>query len=246
MGKKKRFFIILLVLALLVGGVSIWQWNYIRALRMSKRMSQEELSGKITEQQDKTVDLSREAGVQVRPLTDEEREAMRKDEISREELIESLVGAQGAPAQETPASSETAPPPQTAEQPQPSAPTQTQTDSNAALHEQLAKYIAEIYVMEAEYSGWLEKANQAAIDDFNSLPAAEQTATSKFSIGMRYLSMAAEKEKECDAKMSELEGKIRAILKQLDEPTTLVDEIHSTYLEEKAAKKAYYLGLHLG
>ena len=244
MGKKKRFFIILLVLALLVGGVSVWQRNNIRALRMSQNMSQQELSDKITEQQDKTVGLSRDAGVQVRPLTDEEREAMRKDEISREELIESLIGTQETPVPQAPADGETAPPPQTGEQPQPSAPTQTETDSNAALREQLAKYVAEIYVMEAEYSGWLEKANQAAIDEFNALPEAQQTATAKFNIGMRYLKMASEKEKECDAKMSELEGKIRAILKQLDEPTTLVDEIHSTYLEEKAAKKAYYLGLH--
>ena len=61
---------------------------------------------------------------------------------------------------------------------------------------------------------------------------------------MRYMNEALGKEKECDAKMSELEDEIRSLLNQLGEDTALADEIHSTYLEEKAAKKAYYLGLH--
>ena len=53
-----------------------------------------------------------------------------------------------------------------------------------------------------------------------------------------------DKEVEADAKMAELESNIRSVLQQLGEPTSMVDEIHSTYLAEKAAKKAYYLGLH--
>ena len=61
---------------------------------------------------------------------------------------------------------------------------------------------------------------------------------------MKYLSAALEKEKECDARMKAAEDSIRSLLTQLGEDTSLADEIHAAYLEEKAAKKAYYLSLH--
>lgn len=226
MKKKRRFFLVLLVLALIIGSLGYWQRNNIEALLLSRKMTQEELADKIVEQQEKTVEISRQAGVDVRALTEEEREAMHNSEISREELIDRIAGTQSSSPAETPA---------------PDAPEQ---DPNAALREQLSRLIAEIYVMEAEYTGWLEKANQAAIDDFNALPEAERTSSNKFNIGMKYLSLAKDKEVECDARMSELEDSIRSVLKQLGEQASLVDEIHSTYLAEKAAKKAYYLGLH--
>lgn len=231
MKKKKRLLLVLLVLALLIGGLGYWQRNNIEALLLSRKMTQEELADKITEHQEKTVEISRQAGVDVRALTEEEREAMHNSEISREELIDRIAGTQSLSPTE----------PSAPDAPAPEAPAQ---DPNAALREQLSRLVAEIYVMEAEYTGWLEKANQAAIDDFNALPEAERTTSNKFNIGMKYLSLAKDKEAEADAKMAELEGNIRSVLQQLGEPTTMVDEIHSTYLAEKAAKKAYYLGLH--
>lgn len=223
---KKRGWLVLLALVLLLGGLCYWQRNNIEALLLSRQMTQEELAEQIVEHQERTVEISRQAGVDIRPLTDEEREAMHNSEVSREELIDHISGTQSSSPAESPAAE---------------APAQ---DPNAALREQLSRLVAEIYVMEAEYTGWLEKANQSAIDDFNALPEAERTTSNKFNIGMKYLSLAKDKEAEADAKMSELEGSIRSVLQQLGEPTTMVDEIHSTYLAEKAAKKAYYLGLH--
>lgn len=224
--KKKHGWIVLLALVLLLGALGYWQRNNIEALLLSRQMTQEELADKITEHQEKTVEISRQAGVDVRALTEEEREAMHNSEVSREELIDRLAGTQSSSLAESPAAETSA------------------QDPNAALREQLSLLVAEIYVMEAEYTGWLEKANQAAIDDFNALPEAERTTSNKFNIGMKYLSLAKDKEAECDAKMAELEGNIRSLLQQLGESTAMVDEIHSTYLAEKATKKAYYLGLH--
>ena len=220
--KKKHGWLVLLVLVLLLGGLCYWQRNNIEALLLSRQMTQEELAEQIVEHQEKTVEISRQAGIDVRPLTEEERDAMGRNEVSREELIGRISGTQGSSPADTAA-------------PQ---------DPNVALREELSRLIAEIYVMEAEYTGWLEKANQAAIDDFNALPEADRTTSNKFNIGMKYLSLAKDKEAEADAKMSELEDSIRSILQQLGEPTAMVDEIHSTYFAEKAAKKAYYLGLH--
>lgn len=236
MSRKKRLLCVLLALAIMISGVCYWQRNNLRALSMSMRLSQDELSGKMNQQQERTEEASRQAGANVRALTDEEKAALRDNEVSREELIDRIAGGE-QPTEGNNSSSETVPPSPSTQQPQ-------QDDGEADLRNQLAKYIAEIYVMEAEYTDWLEQANQAAIDEFTALPEGEQTSANKYSIGMKYLAAALEKEKDCDAKMKAMEGSIRSLLTQLGEDTTLADEIHAAYLEEKATKKAYYLSLH--
>mgnify|MGYP006886765988 CR=1 FL=1 len=236
MSRKKRFLCVLLALAAVIGGICCWQRNNLRALGMSLRLSQDELSGEMDRQRERTEEASRQAGVNVRALTDEEKEALRGSEVSREELIDRIAdGAQ--PAADESAAGETA-------APSPAPEPQEQEDGEAALRGQLARQIAEIYVMEAEYTDWLAQANQAAIDEFTALPESEQTTANKYSIGMKYLSAALEKEKECDARMKAAEDSVRSLLTQLGEDTSLADEIHAAYLEEKAAKKAYYLSLH--
>lgn len=234
MSRRKRFLCVLLALAAVIGGICCWQRNNLRALGMSLRLSQEELSGEMDRQRERTEEASRQAGVNVRALTDEEKEALRGSEVSREELIDRITdGAQ--PAADEPAADKPAAPASEPQEPE---------DGEAALRGQLARQIAEIYVMEAEYTDWLAQANQAAIDEFTALPESEQTTANKYSIGMKYLSAALEKEKECDARMKAAEDSIRSLLTQLGEDTLLADEIHAAYLEEKAAKKAYYLSLH--
>ena len=241
MSRRKRFLCVLLALAAVIGGICCWQRNNLRALGMSLRLSQDELSGEMERQRERTEEASRQAGVNVRALTDEEKEALRGSEVSREELIDRIAdGAQ--PAADESAADESAAGETAAPSPAPEP--QEQEDGEAALRDQLARQIAEIYVMEAEYTDWLAQANQSAIDEFTALPESEQTTANKYSIGMKYLSAALEKEKECDARMKAAEDSIRSLLTQLGEDTSLADEIHAAYLEEKAAKKAYYLSLH--
>lgn len=260
--RKKRLLCVLLALVLVIGGVCVWQRNNLRALGLRLRMSQEELSEQMSAQQNKTAEVTQNAGVSVRPLTEEERERLRDNEMTRDELIERLVS--GETGEETPSEPdektetqtpsdpvESTPQSPAEEQPTESEPTdepaspaeETKNEVDTARDE-LAKRIAEIYVMEAEYTAWLEDANRSAIADFEALPPEQQTTASKYSIGMQYLSLALEKEKECDARMSELEGDIRTLLTTLGEDTALADEIHRVYEEEKATKKAYYLSLH--
>lgn len=167
----------------------------------------------------------------VRPMTEEEKELLHSGEEDRDALIDRLTQAQ-KPNQ---------PPEQTEQAPQEQP---EQPDPQAALRGELNKCVAEVYVMEAEYTGWLERANQSAIDEFAELPEAEQTTSAKYDIGMKYLSEALKKEKECDAKMQDVETRIRDLLTQLGESTSLADEIHAAYTEKKATLKAYYLGLH--
>ena len=236
--KKKTGLVIVLVLVLAIAGLAVWQRGNIRALLLSRTLSREELSEQMGQQMARTEEASQSAGVKVRGMTEEEKAALSSSELSRDELIDRLAGLaeiessalDTAQAQES-AENETVQPEQT-------------VDPQAALREQLAKKVAEVYVMEAEYTGWLEQANQSAIDEFTALPEEEQTSSAKYSIGMEYLAEALKKEKECDQKMKDIETEIRSLLTQLGEDTSLADEIHEAYLDEKASLKAYYLSLH--
>ena len=71
MSRRKRFLCVLLALAAVIGGICCWQRNNLRALGMSLRLSQEELSGEMDRQRERTEEASRQAGVNVRALTDE-------------------------------------------------------------------------------------------------------------------------------------------------------------------------------
>ncbi len=229
--KKRTALWIVLAVLLAVGGICIWQRNNIRALILSRTMTQEELTDQMTQQQEKTEQAAQAAGVSVRPMTEEEKDQLRSGEESRETLIERLTEAQKPEETEkTPEQADDTP--------------AAQPDPQTALREELNKCVAEVYVMEAEYTGWLEQANQSAIDEFNALPEAEQTSSAKYDFGMKYLSAALQKEQECDARMQDVEARIRSLLTQLGESTSLADEIQTTYTEKKATLKAYYLGLH--
>ena len=256
--KKKRVGLIILpVLLLLIAIVCVWQRNNLKALQLYTQFSGEELSGKLEDNTQGLISSAEDiTGVPIRPLTDDEKAALRSGTVSREDLIGQLVGtpdvlpseshsaapvgaaaeeqsaasvpAAPAPSDPVPAASETAPP----------------APPDSADRDELARLIAEIYVLEAEYTGWLRDSDRAAIEEYNALPSEEQTPSKKYSIGLRYTALAQEKEKECDAKMAALESSIRAVLQRLGESESLVDDIHATYLEEKALQKAYYLSLH--
>ena len=233
--KKTGFLIAVLVVLIALGGVCFWQRNNLKALQMSRSMSTEALAETMQTQQEKAEQAARAAGVTVRIPTKEETDALQSSTLSREELIARMTAdAAAEEAADAPAAVSGNDAAQSAQP-------QTAASTN---RDQLNACVAEVYVMQAEYTAWLEQANQAAIDEYNALPEESKSAQAKFSIGMRYMNEALSKEKECDAKMSELENKIRSLLQSLGEDTALADEIHSTYLDEKAAKKAYYLGLH--
>lgn len=236
--RKKKGLMILLIAVLALAGLCVWQRENLHALLLWRTLSREELSEQMGQQQSRTEEASQNAGVSVRTMTEEEKTALHDSTLSREELIERLAGLADieASALDTAQHAGAAAEPEQEEQ--------QLADPQAALREQLAKKIAEVYVMEAEYTDWLEQANQAAIDDFTALPEEEQTSSAKYSIGMQYLSEALKKEKECDRQMQEIEDEIRTLLTQLGEDTALADEIHTAYTEEKASLKAYYLSLH--
>ena len=220
MKKGFRIFLtVVLTIVLLAVAVCVWQWENLMALKLSLQTPKEELD-QMLEDTNKRVDaVTEQLPVDVRDLTEEEKNALQSGKTDRETLLETITGT-------------------------PAPDVQVPIVNMAELEAQLSRYMAEIYVMKAEYSGWLSAKNQAAIDEFVALPKEEQTTSNKYKIGMRCMNEALAKEKECDGAMAEIEGKIRDILVKLGRDTALADEIHAAYLQEKQIQKAYYMGLH--
>ena len=251
------------LLCLLAAGLCWWQWDNIRALKTSMEHSREDLSDLIEENDKRVEDVANRLPVNVRDLTEEERQALYDGTMDWDALLDRLTGkdqpAEGEkPGETAPPAGENAPSqPPSSSQPEVTQPVQpetspsmqpTQPPEEAAPSQEdedlLARYIAEIYLMKAEYTKWLEDAYAAAIEEYVALPEEKRTATAKYEIGMRYMRQALDKEDECDGRMAELEEKILALLQKMGEDTSLVDEIRAAYKEEKELKKAYYLGLH--
>lgn len=245
MSKRKRVLLgTVLVLLAAATAVGFWQRDNLKAVQTSATTSREELADRMEENDRKIADSAQSVeGVTVRDLTEEEKQALRAGELDEAELLERLT---------TPTSEESAAPAQT-DTPQPSeestAATEppketTQPPAENSAEKALSECLAEIYVMKAEYTAWLEDKNQEAIDEYMALEESQRTTAAKYSIGMRCLREALEKEKECDARMEEMKEKIRGLLDELGRDHSLIDEIQAAYEEEKTLKKAYFLGLH--
>ena len=243
---KKGVKILLCVLVILVAaaaGVCVWQWDNLMAVKTSLSTSREDFADRVKQNDEKIAQAVQDVdGVTARDLTDEEKEALRRGELDRDALLDVLTGdpADSAPPEVSPA-------PDGSSAPEPSAaPAESRQPENeeSANEKLLSRYLAEIYVMKAEYTAWLEDTYDRAIEEYNALDEDQRTTSAKYSIGMSCMKEALAKEKECDARMTELEQKITALLKDMGRDTSLVDEIQSAYEEEKSLKKAYYLGLH--
>ena len=270
---KKILLSVLAVLVLGVGAVCWWQWDNIRAVGTSLTTSREDLQQKLEENTQKVADAAdKAAGVSVRDLTEEEKAALQDQTMTKEELIDRLIGKETgaesggesekpaeqpsqqpteepeAPAEQPaqPPEQPEEPPVQPPEQPEPPAPPaeEQQPPADDAREEELARLIAEIYVMQAEYTELLSDMYNDCIEEWIAMPEAERTTVNKYKLGMKYMEMALEKEAECDARMAAIEEQIRALLVAMGRDTALVDEIHAAYKEEKELKKAFYLGLH--
>ena len=232
---------ILLILTVGVAGVVVWQWDNLMAVKTAFTNSPEDIQVMIEENDERVAQaIQKVDGIMVRHLTKEVKEELKNGDLDREQVLDLLTSTDtsSAAASSEGQSAQTASETNTAE-PAAETPVPAEEDANK---QQLSRYLAEIYVMKAEYTAWLEQKYNEAIEEFNALDESERTTDAKYSIGMSYLDEALAKEEECDAEMANLEQKISDLLTEMGEDTSLVDDIQATYEKEKELKKAYYLG----
>lgn len=107
----------------------------------------------------------------------------------------------------------------------------------------ISKYVAKLYLYKAEYIAKLGKLEQSAKDEYLALPEDKRTESEKSRILLSKISEASALEKVCDSQVNALLSDMKKELKECGADLSIIDVIKKAYTEEKALKKAYYLGI---
>lgn len=229
-GKKKIWkrvvLVTLCVVLIAVAAVTVWQWNNIKALYYFAAVgSSEEIAKEIDKnKKDREQIVSEYIEGTVRDFTEEEEKKIVSGEISVEEATEII-------RQEF------------KESVKPSQTTTASQNTKAEIDEFIAENIIQLYSYKAYYLGQLGQIEKSAISDYKALSPKDRTLVSKQSIVDKYIGTANALLVDCDAKVNTITDKLEKKLSQNKMDTSIVGKIKSSYEEEKALKKAYYMSL---
>lgn len=252
--RKKSVIIVLSVIAALLlagGGLLLWQWRNLRVLTRSAQFTPQQITQQMSDNKQNLQEIiDQNPDVNIRDVTDEEREAFRDGSLSREELIERIAGqlpdastAEEAPEKE-PAPEET---PAKTEDPAPAAPKpepepEPEKDPAAEAYQQeLNKQLAEIYVMREEYTLELESMLQQAMDEYAAFTDAQRSPLQLIGWASGYYNRASALEKQCDSEINAQLEQMKALIRENNGDESLTDKIYQEYVNEKSLKKSYYM-----
>ena len=235
--KKKTWKKVLLtgvcLLIALLCVVAVWRWNDIKAIYYFGVVGSSE---KIAEEIDARKKAREEAISEyidgtVRDFTEEEERKITSGELSVEEATEIIrneftesVNGNSANSEENkkkdPIDSE-----------------------KKEIDEFIAEKIIQLYSYKAYYLGQLGQIEKSAKKDYLALSPKDRNLVSKQSIVDKYIGVANALLIECDAKVHATLKNLEKKLLEKNMDTAIITKINSSYEEEKALKKAYYMSL---
>lgn len=224
---KKIVLIVLCVILALLAAFSVWQWNNIKAVYYYMRAETSEDLAKEIERNKKEREevVSEYIDGRVRDFTVEEEEKIMSGELSVEEATEIIKKdfIESKTQQSTEPSKK--------------------NDANAKIDEFIADNIIKLYSYKAYYLGQLGQIEKSAIADYTALPQSERGLVGKQSIVDKYIGTANALLTECDEKVHKIMDTLSKKLDENNMDKSIIDKIDSSYEEEKALKKAYYMSL---
>lgn len=108
----------------------------------------------------------------------------------------------------------------------------------SALQRRQEEIIAEIYLLRSTYLNEIEKLIEDTKQAYRALPKEEHTLAGKMKLVEKMIPKGNKLEDDCDARMEELLGELTDILQRQGLSTAIVDEIRTTYKEQKELKLA--------
>lgn len=220
---------------LIAGGLCLWQKDNLKALYLFATNNGKQIEQTLSDERKNTEDILTEHGVTVKGLTPEQEASLINGNLTVEDALKEIEaslkkseGTEAADEQETPTE-------KTEASEKPSTATQAENITNRA--------VAQLYGHKARFLGSLGGLYSSASSQYLALPAEQQTAAKKRSIVMGYAVQAAELEAQCDSAVNDVLRSLRAELRAIGADTSIVDTLKQTYNSEKAAQKAYYMGL---
>lgn len=223
---KKVLLIVLCVLVVGVTTLTIWQWNNIKAVYYWVTVGSTENIAKEIEATKKEREeiVSEYINGKVRDFTEEEEEKIVSGELSVEEATKIIKDEFEESVK-------------TSEEKEPS------KKNSKEIDDFIADNIIQLYSYKAYYLGQLGQIEKAAIADYKALSPKDRTMVSKQAIVDKYIGTANALLVECDGKVHKIMDTLSKKLKENKMDTAIVDKINSSYEEEKALKKAYYMSL---
>lgn len=220
---KKILLAVLAALALLLGGLCVWQWNNIQALYAFLTMDSEEIAGNLELKREEHHQAIRETvgELTVNAPTTAQSDAILSGRVTSEEVKQELGITEQLARTE-------------AEEQDPTVQGPTEGDL-------INSCIAELYGCKIDVIAVLGGMKEAALAEWNGLPEEQRTEARLKEIGFEGLNRCYELEAVVDDQVREILGRYREKLRRIDGDPGILDTLWDYYEDEKAAEKAYYL-----
>ncbi len=246
--KLKIILIVLLVIAIAVGALVIWQWGNIKAVFMTFKYSEEEINTLIVENDEKIERILDEITPHnLRALTEEEMAKLQSGELTREEALLLIKGLSLSDeerlALEEAIQNGTF---KNANEPESESGVNQKSGKNVDEKSKVNTsgvddIIAEIYLLRAEYVNALSGLEAEAVSSAKSIPNKELTISKRLDFIESYTGRAVALEGQCDARMNSLIALLDEELKKTGGNRAVISEIRSVYASEKELKKSQLL-----
>lgn len=256
--RKKIILIILALLIVFLAVLGVWQRNNIKAFINSLRYSENEISEKLENNNQKLKKIVDETEyINIRgALTEEEEKALASGEITSEDAMRLVKGdvtleeLRSSESASAPAEAQNTVPPENSvsgapEKAPDALPQQSDGDAQPKpktdaeiMQEEVSQIVAEMYVLKSDFVNQLEALSNQAISDY------EEGGENKSQVNAiveSYLPAAGSLETACDQKMNALLARLEESLKKGGGDLGLVNEVRQFYYNEKSLKKSYYL-----
>ena len=242
--KKLKFgyflLIVIAIMLLLLAGFVYSQHQNIKAIYGAATSSAGEIKQQQENNEQRTRDiLSGLTDMDIRELPEDMRLKLKNGEISEEEALNIILGAENPASSKENNSSE-------------SDNVKNDTNSkdvNDSLNTSTSvgrkeEIIAKIYLLRAEYLNKIDALIASGKATISSIPKEEFTLSKKMSVLNMYKSKGSALESDCDSRMEGLLSELRDELENLGESTDVVSDIRTVYNEQKHLKKEELLNTY--
>lgn len=230
--------IILAVICIGIGGLVWWQWDNVQAIYLYSTNSNEAIEENLTAQREKTEQTMTTYGITVKDITPEQEAGIVDGTLTAAEVIEQMYGVNT-----TTDTNDTSSEDDSSQTTQSTSTTESTELSESAKQAIILSNEAatQLYTYKIEFLGDLGDLYSKAVDEYVAAIDEGKSGVSKTSVAMGYAVQAAQLEAECDALVLALLNNLETELKALGESTDIISAMKTSYKEEKATKKAYYM-----
>ena len=223
--------IVILSIALVVGSLVIWQWDNIKSVYLGLTETALEIETRRAENQEALVfELNEYMDTPVREMTPEEKKQVENGEKTVTEVYSEIFTELEKG---------------TVENSRGEIPEKLPSGSVSQKDAIIAKYMAQLYNLQSEYSARAESTISQGDRYYESIKSHPQDATARAKTIAHFTPIVRSVEAECDGKVENVIANLEKELKTIGANTDIIGTIRTTYAKEKQLKLSYYSNKYL-